>query len=135
VLAIVIVYRLVSFQILRDEELAEIGRNVHFQNIVARPDRGIIYDRNMAVLAGNGNDYQVGVSPSLITNAQEMATSLAPILQEQRRDLLHKLTSDYPFELLAGRISPDAAEAIRSLPYQDDIQLDPLPRRITPKVI
>lgn len=133
VVAIVVVYRLVSFQILRDEELAEIGRNVHYQNIIARPDRGIIFDRNMAVLAGNGNDYQVGVSPSLITDADEMATSLAPILQEPRRDLLHKLTSDYPFELLAGRISPDAAEAIRSFPFEDDVQLDPLPRRIYPQ--
>jgi cell division protein FtsI/penicillin-binding protein 2 len=130
---VVIVYRLVSFQILREEELAELGRSIHYQNIEARPARGTIYDRNMAVLAGNGNDYQVGVSPSLIIDAEEMATSLAPILQEQRRGLLYKLTSDYPYELLAGRISPDAAKAIRALPYEDDIQLDPLPRRIYPQ--
>ncbi len=132
-ITLVIVYRLVSFQIVRDEELAELGRNIQYQNVVARPSRGVIYDRNLAVLAGNGNDYQVGVSPSLIVEAEEMATALAPILQEPRRDLEQKLTSDYPFELLAGRISPEAADAIRSLPYIDDIQLDPLPRRIYPQ--
>ncbi len=132
-LTIIVIFRLVSFQILRDDELAELGRSIHNQDYIARPDRGLIYDRNMAVLAGNGDDYQVGVSPSLITDAEEMATSLAPILQQPRRDLLHKLTSDYPYELLAGRISPEAAEAIRSLPFEEDIQLDPLPRRIYPQ--
>jgi cell division protein FtsI/penicillin-binding protein 2 len=133
IVTLVIIYRLISFQIVRDEELAELGRTIHTQNIVARPNRGVIYDRNMGVLAGNGNDYQVGVSPSLITNAEEMATALAPILQIPRRDLLLKLNSPSPYELLAGRISPESAEAIRELPFLDDIQLDPLPRRIYPQ--
>jgi cell division protein FtsI/penicillin-binding protein 2 len=124
--------RLVSFQVVQDEELAELGRSIQNRSIVARPDRGIIYDRNMAVLAGNGNDYQVGVSPSLITDAEEIATALAPILQEPRHELLLKLKSERPFELLAGRIPPDAAGAIRDLPYSG-LQIDPLPRRVYPQ--
>jgi cell division protein FtsI/penicillin-binding protein 2 len=124
--------RLVSFQVVQDEELAELGRSIQNRSIVARPDRGIIYDRNMAVLAGNGNDYQVGVSPSLITDAEEIATALSPILQEPRHELLLKLKSERPFELLAGRISPDAADAIRDLPYHG-LQIDPLPRRVYPQ--
>ncbi len=130
---VVIIYRLVSFQIIREEELAELGRAIHTQKIVASPDRGVIYDRNMGVLAGNGNDYQVGVSPSLISEVEELATSLAPILKEPRSKILAKLNSQSPYELLAGRISPESADAIRELPYLDDIQLDPLPRRIYPQ--
>ena len=127
-----IIYRLASFQVLQDEELAEIGRSIHNLQVIAQPDRGVIYDRNMAVLAGNSNDYQIGVSPSLIVEAEEMATDLAPILQQPRHEILFALKSDRPFELLAGRVSPDVADAIRQLPY-DGIQIDPLPRRIYPQ--
>ncbi len=131
-ITLIVVMRLVSFQVVQDEELAELGRSIQNRSIVARPDRGIIYDRNMAVLAGNGNDYQVGASPSLITDAEEIATALSPILQEPRHELLLKLKSERPFELLAGRISPDAADAIRDLPY-NGLQIDPLPRRVYPQ--
>jgi cell division protein FtsI/penicillin-binding protein 2 len=127
-----VVVRLVSFQVLREEELADIGHSIHSFNIVAYPERGRIVDRNGSVMAGNGSDYQVGVSPSLVTNPEEIATDLAPILQEQRRDLLIKLKSDAPYILLAGRVSPEVAEAIEKLSY-DKLQVDRLPRRIYPQ--
>ena len=130
---LVVCYRLVSFQIIRDEELADLGRKFQNWDVIARPDRGIIFDRNHAVLAGNGNDYQVGISPSLVTNDEQIATGLVSILQMPRSEIMNKLDSEYPFELLAGRISPETAEAIRSLPYADEIQLDPQPRRTYPQ--
>ena len=129
---IAVVFRLTSFQVLNDEELAEIGRQIQNRNIIARPERGIVYDRNMAVLAGNGSDYQVGVSPNLVINAEEMATDLAPILQMPRQELLDSLTSSAPYSLLAGRVSPEVAEALRALDF-DELQIDPLPRRIYPQ--
>jgi cell division protein FtsI/penicillin-binding protein 2 len=129
---LVIIYRLTSFQILQDDELAQIGRNIHNQQVIAQPERGVIYDRNMAVLAGNSSDYQVGVSPALITEAEAIATALSPILLEPRHEILQSLQSERPFELLAGRVSPEVAEAIRELPY-DGIQIDPLPRRVYPQ--
>lgn len=129
---IAVVFRLTSFQVLNDEELAELGRSIQNYPIIARPERGVIYDRNMAVLAGNGSDYQVGVSPNLVINPDEMATSLAPILQVPRREILADLTSDAPFVLLSGRVSPEVAEALRALEF-DELQIDPLPRRIYPQ--
>jgi cell division protein FtsI/penicillin-binding protein 2 len=129
---LVIIYRLTSFQILQDDELAQIGRTIHNQQVIAQPERGVIYDRNMAVLAGNSSDYQVGVSPALITEAEAIATALSPILLEPRHEILQSLQSERPFELLAGRVSPEVAEAIRELPY-DGIQIDPLPRRVYPQ--
>ncbi len=132
-ITLVVCYRLVSFQIVREEELADLGRRFQNWEIIARPDRGTIFDRNMAVLAGNGNDYQVGVSPSLVIDAEQIANGLVSILQIPRSEILEKLDSDYPFELLAGRISPEAADAIRVLPFADEIQLDPQPRRIYPQ--
>lgn len=132
VFTLVVVYRLVSFQVVREDELAELGKSMHYGVVVAQPARGIIYDRNMGILAGNGSDYQLGVSPPQVNTPDELATALAPILEERRDILLAQMNSDYPFELLSGRLAPEKATIIRELPYQDQIQLDPLPRRIYP---
>ncbi len=127
-----IIFRLFSFQVVRTEELAEIGRRVQVREIVSRPERGIIFDSQMAVLAGNGSDYQIGVSPSLVIEPEEMATSLARLLDTRRHELLAKLNSTRPFEMLSGRVSADVAEAIRELPHEG-LQIDPLSRRIYPQ--
>lgn len=132
VFTLVVVYRLVSFQVVREDELAELGKSMHYGVVVAQPARGIIYDRNMGILAGNGSDYQLGVSPPQVNTPDELATALAPILEKRRDILLAQMNSDYPFELLSGRLAPEKATIIRELPYQDQIQLDPLPRRIYP---
>jgi cell division protein FtsI/penicillin-binding protein 2 len=68
----------------------------------------------------------------MIVAPEELATALAPILEERRATLLAQMNSEYPYELLAGRISPEVAATIRELPYADVIQLEPLPRRIYP---
>lgn len=130
--AVVIVGRLVAFQVVQGAHWKELGEEVQRINVVARPDRGIIYDSNGAVLAGNSADYQIGVSPSLITEADEIATALAPILQKPRYEILALLQADTPYALLSGRVSPQVAQAIRELPYEG-IQIDPLPRRIYPQ--
>ncbi|MDX1613579.1 MAG: penicillin-binding protein 2, partial [Candidatus Promineifilaceae bacterium] len=127
-----VVIRLISFQVIRDEELAAIGERTHQDIVVAKPSRGLIYDRNMAVLAGNGSDYLIGVSPPLIVDAEEVATELAPLLQEPRHELLLKLKSDRAFELLASRQTPEVADAVRALDI-NGLQVDPQPRRIYPQ--
>lgn len=130
--SVIIIGRLVAFQVVQGAHWKEMGEEVQRVSVVARPDRGIIYDRNGAVLAGNSADYQIGVSPSLITQADEMATALAPILQKPRYELLALLQADVPYVLLSGRVGPEVAEALRELPYSG-IQIDPLPRRIYPQ--
>jgi cell division protein FtsI/penicillin-binding protein 2 len=44
VFTLVVIYRLVSFQVVQEEELAELGKSMHYENVVARPARGMIYD-------------------------------------------------------------------------------------------
>jgi cell division protein FtsI/penicillin-binding protein 2 len=61
-----------------------------------------------------------------------MATALAPVLQQQRYELLGALEADRSYVLLAGRVAPEVAEAIRELDY-NGIQIDPLPRRTYPQ--
>lgn len=128
---IIIVGRLVLFQALQSALWAEKASDE--VRVIAQPDRGMIYDRNGAVLAANTADYQVGVSPRLITDPERVATDLAAILQIPRFEILGAIESDEPFVLLQGRVSEQVADTIRNLEYADEIQLDPLPRRFYPQ--
>ncbi|MCB8988218.1 MAG: penicillin-binding protein 2 [Ardenticatenaceae bacterium] len=128
----IIIGRLVAFQIIQGEEWA--AKTADEMVVVARPDRGVIYDRNGAVLAANGADYQIGVSPNLVIDPEEMANQLAVILEEPRRQILSDLEADTPFVMLAGRVSSDVAQSVRDLNDEyGGLQIDPLPRRFYPQ--
>ena len=127
---VIIVGRLVAFQVIQGAEWA--GRAGDEVLVVDRPERGTIYDRNGAVLAANGADYQISVAPNLVVNARQMATDLAPVLQKPRYEILSALESTNPYALLEGRVSTEVAEVIRAMPY-DGLQVDPLPRRFYPQ--
>lgn len=128
--AVIIVGRLGAFQIIQGDEWA--GRSGDEVVVIARPQRGTIYDRHGSVLAANGADYQVSVSPNLVTEEEQLATALTSLLQEPRLDILDALSAPVSFRVLKGRVSPEVADLIRNLPY-DGLQLDPLPRRFYPQ--
>ncbi len=129
--AIILVARLVRFQILQGDELASNAPGVY--SVVDKPIRGKIVDRNGAVLAANGADYQIGASPDMVTEPHELAISLAPILQDdQVYQLKAKLQSSRPYVVIAGRVSREIADSIRALPYEG-LQIEPLPRRFYPQ--
>ena len=128
---IVLIARLVQFQVIQQEETAD--HAISQYQVIDWPDRGIIYDRHGAVLAANGADYQIGATPNMVTDPQELATALAPILQEQRYQLLAKLQEKRPYVSVAGRVSPDIAETIRRIPYRNGLQIEPLQRRFYPQ--
>jgi len=128
---VVIIARLVQFQVIEQEETAE--HAISEYRVIEWPDRGIIYDRHGAVLAANGADFQIGATPNMVTDPQELATALAPILQEQRYQLLAKLQANRPYVSVAGRVSSEIADTIRKLPYLNGLQIEPLPRRFYPQ--
>lgn len=128
--AMIIVGRLFAFQMFQGEAWAERAGNEFL--VQAQPERGVIYDRNGAVLAANGADYQVSISPNLVTEPEELATALSSILEEPRFEVLAALESDQPYQILAGRVSAQVAELVMNLPYSG-VQVDPLPRRFYPQ--
>ena len=127
----IIVLRLFVFQIVHGEEWKEVV--IEDVPVTDRPERGVIYDRNGAVLAVDEWDYRVAVSPSILTDPEELANDLAPILQIPRGQLLYDMESPKMYVVLAARVPSDAAEAIRKLELGDEVQLDPLPRRFYPQ--
>jgi cell division protein FtsI/penicillin-binding protein 2 len=128
---LVIIGRLVQFQVVEREETAAHGTS-EFRKI-EWPDRGVIYDRNGSVLAANGADFQIGASPNMVLKPKELATELAPILEEPSYQLLAKLQTKRPYVLISGRVSPEIADTVRQLPDNDGLQIEPLPRRFYPQ--
>lgn len=126
----IVIGRLFVFQVVQAATWA--GRTIDTATVIAEPSRGIIYDRNGAVLASNTADYQIGASPRLVIDADEIATRLAPALDQSRYDLLTQLESNASHVVLAGRVSAEVADYIRELDY-NGIQIDPLPRRYYPQ--
>jgi len=127
----IIVLRLFLFQVAHGDEWKEIV--IEDVPVTDRPERGVIYDHNGAVLAVDEWDYRVAVSPSILTDPEELANDLAPILQIPRGQLLDQLESPKLYEVLAPRVSSETAEAIRELTLGDEVQLDALPRRFYPQ--
>ena len=127
----IIVLRLFIFQVINGDEWKEVV--IEDWAVTDVPERGVIYDHNGAVLAVDEWDYRLGVSPSILTDAEELATQLSPVLQIPRGQLLEQMESSQLYVVLASRISSETADTIRELDYGDEVQLDPLPRRFYPQ--
>lgn len=129
--ALVVIVRLFYFQITQGEDFKEtLTTSVP---VTDQPDRGVIYDRNGAILAVDRWDYRVAVSPTILSDPEELANSLAPILQIPRSQLLYDMELPYMYVVLEPAASSDAADAIRALENGDEVQLDPLARRFYPQ--
>ena len=131
VAAVIVVGRLFAFQVTQGEEFKEMI--VKELPVIDQPERGVIYDRNGAILAVDRWDYRVAVSPSILTDPEELAVSLAPILQIGPNTLLDAMEEPFMYVVLAPRVTSEGADASRELEYADEIQLDPLPRRFYPQ--
>ncbi len=128
---LVIVGRLFTVQAFQREDLIDII--IDKVPVTDQPERGIIYDRNGAILAVDRWDYRVAVSPSVLSDPEVLADSLAPILQIPRSQLLYNMESTEPYVVLKPSVSAETADAIRAVKYGDEIQLEPLPRRFYPQ--
>ncbi|HQA69600.1 MAG TPA: hypothetical protein PK801_14845, partial [Aggregatilineales bacterium] len=64
-----IVYRLISLQFSTDTAyFTETALTEYNYQVTRRPPRGEIYDRNGVLLATNAIEYEIGLSPSLISD-------------------------------------------------------------------
>ena len=82
VVGILLLVRLASFQFQLDTAsyLQNKGSNSYRQLRDQIPDRGRIYDRNMELLATNMMEYDIAISPNLVTDkASVMRGRLMPL--------------------------------------------------------
>ena len=93
--------------------------------------RGLILDRCGYILALNIFEYDVSAAPDAITDTQQVASHLSPILGLSSGELVSLLDPEKLYALLKKRVSQKVADAIDSLDFTG-IHLEPKLRRRYP---
>jgi cell division protein FtsI/penicillin-binding protein 2 len=137
VASFVLLIRLASFQFPLPPEvrshLEGLRNSGYTRSLQLAAARGNIFDRNGEVMAVNTLEYQIGVSPNLVTDARRMALELSSVLGLDERMTFEALTSDVPWVLLAPRVSAEVGQRIASLNLGGSITMSPIPRRSYPQ--
>ncbi len=95
-------------------------------------ERGLIYDRDGQPFAVNTIQYEIGVSPNLITEPREVAEQLALVLGMDEFEIYQKATSNRPWEQIARPVSAELGQEIADLDILG-VRIDPLTRRFYPQ--
>lgn len=140
-LSLFLVYAVASFQWLPPEVQAEFALRRQFNNssIERLPAvRGVIYDRDGVPLAFNRREYEIGVSPNLVTDPVDLARELAFILNQNGYEidefaLLEQISnSASQWELIARPVSAQAGQAIADEDFLA-VRINPLSSRAYPQ--
>lgn len=115
--------RLVNVQVLGSEQYTAYGATQLDGERPIPASRGAIYDRNGQAFAMSVAQPQVIVDPLIVEDAEGAAVALAEILDEVDPDEIRAdLTADARYRVVAKGITPDQAEAIRSLQEAGELQ-------------
>ena len=115
VIFVVIFLRVLQLQVLEKENLRGLAERQHQRVVELMPNRGTIYDRNLAVMAKSIDIESLYAHPRQISNTSRVARRLSPILETKSATIEGKLKSQQPFVWLQRKISPQKAEKIRNL--------------------
>src|SRR5690606_150097 len=127
-----IVYRLISLQFRVDTAyFAETALTEYRYQVTRRPPRGEIYDRNGVLLATNAIEYEIGLSPSLISNPQGAAESLSEAMGIPVEALLEDINSDAPYVQLVRPAPSAMGQRVLDLDITG-VSVEPIPRRYYP---
>jgi cell division protein FtsI/penicillin-binding protein 2 len=128
----VIVAQLVHYQIVRHTELVDEAQRQRTWQEQLPPRRGYIFDRNGHLLALNAVLWNVSVSPPLVNNANELADTLAVLLEMPREKVYGALTTDAEWTQLARFVPYEVGEEIAAL-KEASITCEPRSVRVYPE--
>ena len=112
-----VVYNLYQLQIVQHDELAARAENQQLADETITPNRGVIYDSDMKVLARSNKVWTVVASPRDMaksgTNINDVAVKLAELLELDAQSILEKLQkSESNYQLIKRQIEKPVADAI-----------------------
>jgi cell division protein FtsI/penicillin-binding protein 2 len=113
--ALVIVGRLVYYQVWMHTQLEEMALNQREREREVPPERGNVLDCNGHPLAMSVIQWDISASPRLVDNPEELAEQLADLLDLPRDELYAKLDSDVDWVPLARGCAQEAGEAVAGL--------------------
>jgi len=102
-------------QISKGQDLTLRAEQAYSKHLTVQGDRGQILDRNLNKLGTSIDAPNVTADPSQVKNPVATAGQLARILDLNKTKLAAKLSQKRRFAILARRISPDQAKAVKKL--------------------
>lgn len=116
ILILVICARIFYIQIVRGSEFKSMALDQQTREKEITPKRGTIYDRNGKELAISATVDTVVADPNIIKNAKnadEIASTLAPILEMDEAEIKEIVTRNSSFEWVAKKIDAEKSKEIR----------------------
>jgi len=108
-------FRLVHLQLIRHKRFTKLAHGQHAVKIELEPKRGSILDRNKHPLAQNLRVDSVYAVARDVTQKEETAKILAPVLSKEEALLYERLSRDKLFVWLARKISEEEARRVKGL--------------------
>ncbi len=119
--------RVAWLQIVRGEWLSSAAREQQTSDNIISPERGLIYDRNMKVLANNLSVETISITPKNVRDnskqtPEQIAAKLAELLELDKESVLNKINKKSNFEYIKKKVEKDQADAVRA--YIEEYRLD-----------
>ena len=128
----VILFRLVSLQVLQAAELTARADRQHQKSVTLEGVRGTVTDRHGKVLAMNVEVPSIFGVPTSLDSPANAAKSLSSVLHIRREDIEKKLRQDKHFVWLARKVEPEKGRRLEQLSI-DGIGMVMEGRRFYPK--
>ena len=128
----VILFRLVTLQVLQAAELTAKADRQHQKTVSFEGARGMVSDRHSKVLAMNVEVPSVFGVPTSLESPSTVARHLSPVLHIRSEELVRKLQQDKSFVWLARKVEPEQGRRLEQLSL-DGIGVVMEGRRFYPK--
>ena len=128
----VILFRLVTLQVLQAAELTARADRQHQKTVTLEGVRGTVTDRHGKVLAMNVEVPSIFGVPTSLDSPAGAARSLSPVLHIRREEIEKKLRQDKHFVWLARKVEPEQGHRLEQLSI-DGIGIVMEGRRFYPK--
>ena len=128
----VILFRLVTLQVLQAAELTARADRQHQKTVTLEGARGTVTDRHGKVLAMNVEVPSIFGVPTSLDSPANAARSLSPVLHIRREEIEKKLRQDKHFVWLARKVEPEQGHRLEQLSI-DGIGVVMEGRRFYPK--
>jgi cell division protein FtsI (penicillin-binding protein 3) len=128
----VVVGRLVYYQVFRHDELKAQAQIQRTWDKDLQPKRGYVADVNGHILALDVIEWDISVSPPLVTDRSELAGQLSELLGMPKTEISATLSAKEPWLQLAKGVEYTTGEAVAAL-EAEGIACVPHPRRYYPE--
>ncbi len=129
---LVLIGQLVRWQVVEHDRLKKMAEVEHQNELVIPPRRGEIRDRDGHLLAADLVEYDLSVSPNIVTDPFATADKLAGLLDVPRAELVEILTREVDWTPIVQNISQEQVEKVLEWDIVG-LKLEPKTRRVYPE--